>query len=55
VAVGFGISTPDQARIVAEVADGVVVGSALVERLGKEGIDAGAAFLASLRAGMDGA
>ena len=30
VAVGFGISTPDQARNVAGMADGVVVGSALV-------------------------
>ena len=30
VAVGFGISTPAQARAVAKLADGVVVGSALV-------------------------
>ena len=30
LAVGFGISTPDQARAVGRVADGVVVGSALV-------------------------
>jgi tryptophan synthase alpha chain len=30
VAVGFGISTPEQARQVAEIAEGVVVGSALV-------------------------
>ena len=28
--VGFGISTPEQARAVGKVADGVVVGSALV-------------------------
>jgi len=34
VAVGFGISTADQARAAARVADGVVVGSALVEALG---------------------
>lgn len=33
VAVGFGISTPEQARQVAQIADGVIVGSALV-RLG---------------------
>ncbi len=33
VAVGFGISTPEQARAVAEFSDGVVVGSALVDRL----------------------
>jgi len=34
VAVGFGISTAAQARAAARVADGVVVGSALVEALG---------------------
>ena len=28
--VGFGISTPAQARTVAKIADGVIVGSALV-------------------------
>ena len=33
VAVGFGISTPEQARAVAGIADGVVVGSALVDRI----------------------
>jgi tryptophan synthase alpha chain len=33
VAVGFGVSTPEQARAVARVADGVVVGSAIVERI----------------------
>jgi tryptophan synthase alpha chain len=53
VAVGFGISTPEQAHAVAAVADGVVVGSALVQRLDEGGIDAGTDFVASLRAGMD--
>lgn len=53
VAVGFGISTPDQARLVASVADGVVVGSALVRTLEEEGVDGAARFVASLRAGMD--
>jgi len=33
VAVGFGVSTPEQARAVAEIADGVVVGSALIGAL----------------------
>lgn len=37
VAVGFGISTPDQARRAAAVADGVVVGSAIVEALAAGG------------------
>jgi len=55
IAVGFGISTPEQARTVAAVADGVVVGSALVARMESEGIDGAAAFLRSLRRGMDGA
>jgi tryptophan synthase alpha chain len=32
VAVGFGISTPEQAAAVASIADGVVVGSAIVRR-----------------------
>lgn len=53
VAVGFGISTPAQAAAVAAVADGVVVGSALVHSLGETGI-AGARRLASaLRAAMN--
>jgi tryptophan synthase alpha chain len=35
IAVGFGISTPEQAREVARVADAVVVGSAIVKRIGE--------------------
>jgi tryptophan synthase alpha chain len=35
VAVGFGISSPEQAAAVARIADGVVVGSALVRRVGE--------------------
>ncbi len=38
-AVGFGISTPDQARQMAEKADGVVVGSAIVRLCGQYGTD----------------
>ncbi len=33
VAVGFGVSTPDQAAEIAKVADGVVVGSAIVRAM----------------------
>jgi tryptophan synthase alpha chain len=33
VALGFGIASPEQARAAAEVADGVVVGTALVRFL----------------------
>jgi len=54
VAVGFGISTPEQAAAVAAVADGVVVGSALIQALDAGDVAGGAAFVASLRAGMDG-
>jgi tryptophan synthase alpha chain len=37
VAVGFGISNPDQAATVAALADGVVVGSAIVRKIGEIG------------------
>ena len=40
VAVGFGIRTPEQAAQVARVADGVVVGSAIVEIVAMHGADA---------------
>ncbi len=40
VAVGFGVRTPEQAADIARVADGVVVGSALVEIVGEFGKDA---------------
>ena len=53
LAVGFGISTPEQARAVAHLADGVVVGSALVECLTREGPVGAGRFLASLRAALD--
>lgn len=51
LAVGFGISTPDQAREVAQIADGVVVGSAFV-RLIEQGGDV-ETFARSLRQGID--
>jgi len=35
VCVGFGIKTPDAARAIGEIADGVVVGSAIVDLLGQ--------------------
>lgn len=49
VAVGFGISTPEQAAVVARVADGVVVGSALVELLGREGVEGARPLVRALR------
>lgn len=33
IATGFGVSTPEEARLVAEFSDGVIVGSAIVKRL----------------------
>lgn len=54
VLVGVGVSTPEQAVEIAQVADGVIVGSALVRRLLEgEGPTGAAAFVASLRAGLD--
>jgi len=53
VAVGFGISTPEQAALVASVADGVVVGSALLDALDRGGVEEAGRFLAGLREGMD--
>jgi tryptophan synthase alpha chain len=53
VAVGFGISTPAQARQVSRLADGVVVGSALVEILGRDGVRAAGKFLGTLRQALD--
>jgi tryptophan synthase alpha chain len=54
VAVGFGISTAAQARTVAGQADGVVVGSALVDALGTRGVGGAREFLGTLRDALDG-
>ena len=51
VAVGFGVRTPDQAGAIARVADGVVVGSALVELVAEHGADA-PEHLRALTAGL---
>ena len=57
VAVGFGVSTPEQARALAAHADAVVVGSALVEALHRGGADAsqGLALVRSLAAAVHAA
>ncbi len=52
VAVGFGIGTPAQARATARVADGVVVGSALVEALGTGGLSAAERLVSALVAAV---
>ncbi|MBS4023414.1 MAG: tryptophan synthase subunit alpha [Dethiobacter sp.] len=59
VIVGFGISTPRQAADAASVADGVIVGSALVARLAAEKeveqkVKVAAEFISSLQAALKG-
>jgi tryptophan synthase alpha chain len=54
LAAGFGISTPDQAGAVAKIADGVVVGSALVRLIADHASDAQIeSFTRALRNGME--
>lgn len=58
VAVGFGVRTPEQAAAIGRVADGVVVGSAIVELVGKYGNEAAPHvrdFVKSLRGALDAA
>jgi tryptophan synthase alpha chain len=55
ICVGFGISRPEQAREVAAVADGVIVGSALVKMIEEapEELDRVGAFVRDLRSAID--
>lgn len=59
VAVGFGIKDADSARAIAAAADGVVVGSALVDAVAQQadnaeaGIRAATGLIAEIRRGMD--
>ncbi len=55
LAVGFGISTPEQAKAVAKLADGVIIGSALVSAAGKAEDPARAAgeFVRGIRGALD--
>jgi tryptophan synthase alpha chain len=58
IAVGFGIRTPEQAANVARVADGVVIGSAIVEIVAQHGADAPGpvrAYIQSLSAAIHAA
>lgn len=58
IAVGFGIRSPEQAAAIGAVADGVVVGSAIVDLVGQHGAKAAGPvrdYVASLRAAIDGA
>ena len=51
---GFGISTPEHAAEAASLADGIVVGSRAIEVAEESGPDGLRAFVASLRAALDG-
>ncbi len=58
LAAGFGISTPDQARLVGRHSDAIIVGSALVEIISGYGADASGRkklydFTAALRQALD--
>jgi tryptophan synthase alpha chain len=52
VCVGFGVATPAHAASVARIADGVVVGSALVRAAG-ESVESAVALLSSMRSAID--
>jgi tryptophan synthase alpha chain len=55
LAVGFGISTPQQAQTVAALADGVIIGSVLISAAGKASDPAAAAaeFITAIRAALE--
>lgn len=51
VAVGFGVSTPQEAHTVAQIADGVIIGSAIVKKMRESPADL-ETFLIELRAAI---
>lgn len=56
-AIGFGISTPEQAKNMAGISDGVIVGSAIVKIIAQYGKDAPARvgeYVKSMKSGIDG-
>lgn len=55
-AIGFGIATPEQAGSMAKLADGVIVGSAIVKlvaKFGKESIEPVSEYVRSMIKGME--
>ncbi len=59
VVIGFGVSSPEQARALGSLADGVVVGSAIVQRIAEGGTRAARArrvarFVRSLKQALRG-
>jgi tryptophan synthase alpha chain len=56
IVVGFGIKTPDRARDIARIADGAVVGSAIVERIARgDDVTTVLGFVADLATGAHSA
>ncbi|MBR9826775.1 MAG: tryptophan synthase subunit alpha [Alphaproteobacteria bacterium] len=55
VAVGFGVRTPEQAKAIAERADAVVVGSAIVDAMHEGGVAAAVELVQTLSAAAHGA
>ncbi|MCS7178141.1 MAG: tryptophan synthase subunit alpha [Anaerolineae bacterium] len=53
LAVGFGIASREQARAVGALADGVIVGSALIQVVEQGGIAGASAFVADLRSALN--
>ena len=55
VCVGFGIKTPETARAIGQIADGAVVGSAIVQRIGEgQSVETVLGFVAELADGAHG-
>ncbi len=55
-AIGFGISTPEQARAMADIADGAIVGSAIVrilEEYGKEAPERVGSYVRAMKQAME--
>jgi tryptophan synthase alpha chain len=55
LAVGFGISTPEQARLIGRLADGVIIGSALIDavRRAQDPLAAAVEFAQTMRAALE--
>ncbi|MBU6347999.1 MAG: tryptophan synthase subunit alpha [Actinomycetales bacterium] len=53
IAVGLGVSTPEQAHEIAQYADGVIVGSAFINAIARGGAPAAHELAVALRAGVE--
>jgi tryptophan synthase alpha chain len=49
ICVGFGISTPEQAKEIASYSDGVIVGSRIIQLMETKGVEAATKFVEALR------